>query len=56
VLTKIFIDISHNTQAIWHSNDIFEDKGEMSEKERKQAITATVNRLLFQFPPKKIQK
>jgi len=55
MLTKIFIDISHNNQAIWHGNDIFENKDEMPVKEKKQAITATVNRLLLNFPPQKIE-
>jgi len=52
IVTKIFIDISHKNEAIWHGTDIFEGKNDMSSQEKEQAITATVNRLLLNFPPK----
>jgi hypothetical protein len=56
IITKIFIDISHNGEAIWHGTDVYEGKGDMPFKEKEIAITATVNRLLANFPPKKIEK
>ncbi|KGJ95561.1 DUF4136 domain-containing protein [Colwellia psychrerythraea] len=56
IITKIFIDISHNGKAIWHGTDIFEGKGDMPFQEKELAITATVNRLLANFPPKKAQE
>ena len=54
IITKIFIDISHNDEAIWHGTDVFEGKGDMSFQEKELAITETVNRLLSNFPPKKV--
>ena len=56
IITKIFIDISHNGEAIWHGTDVYEGKGDMPFKEKELAITATVKRLLANFPPKKIEK
>lgn len=54
IMTKIFIDISHDGEAIWHGTDVFEGKGDMSFQDKALAITATVNRLLSNFPPKKV--
>lgn len=56
IMTKIFIDISHNGEAIWHGTDVFEGKGDMSFQDKELAITTTVNRLLANFPPKKAEK
>jgi len=56
IITKVFIDISHNGEAIWHGSDFFEGKGDMSFQDKELAITATVNRLLSNFPPKKVQE
>ncbi|TMM47496.1 DUF4136 domain-containing protein [Colwellia ponticola] len=53
IITKIFIDISHNNTAIWHGTDTYEGKGDMSYQDKEDAITTTVNRLLANFPPTK---
>ena len=56
IMTKIFIDISHEGEAIWHGTDVFEGKGDMSFQDKALAITATVDRLLSNFPPKKLHE
>ena len=56
IMTKIFIDISHEGEAIWHGTDVFEGKGDMSFQDKALVITATVDRLLSNFPPKKLQE
>jgi len=56
IMTKIFVDISHDGEAIWHGTDVYEGKGDMSFQEKELVITATVNRLLSNFPPKKVQE
>jgi hypothetical protein len=53
LITKIFIDISHNGKAIWHGTDTYESKGDMPAIEKEKAIAVTVERLLANFPPKK---
>jgi len=53
IITKIFIDISHNNEAIWHGTDTYESKENMSYQEKELLITDTVNRLLSNFPPVK---
>jgi hypothetical protein len=53
VITKIFIDISHNGKAVWHGTDIYEGEGDMPAMEKEKVIATTVSRLLAGFPPKK---
>ncbi|MBL4899934.1 MAG: DUF4136 domain-containing protein [Colwellia sp.] len=51
ILTKIIIDISDTKHAVWHGSDSYEASGHLSTEETDKAVTATVNRLLANFPP-----
>jgi hypothetical protein len=51
IMTKIVIDMSNAKQAIWHGSDSYETSGELSIEETNKAVTATVNKLLANFPP-----
>lgn len=50
-ITKIIIDISDENQAVWHGSDIFEASNEPTMEQTSQSVSATVNRLLANFPP-----
>ena len=51
IITKIFIDISHNNEAIWYGTDSYESENNMSAADKERVIAETVNRLLLNFPP-----
>lgn len=51
IMTKIVIDMSDATHAIWHGSDSYEASGNLTMEETDNAVTATVNRLLANFPP-----
>jgi hypothetical protein len=51
IMTKIVIDMSDAKHAIWHGIDSYEASGDLSMEETDNAVTATVNRLLANFPP-----
>ena len=51
VITKIIIDISDVNQAIWHGSDSYETSDDLTVDQTNQAVSATVNHLLANFPP-----
>jgi hypothetical protein len=51
IMTKIVIDMSDAKHVIWHGSDSYEASGDLSIEEKDNAVTATVNRLLANFPP-----
>lgn len=56
IVTKITIDMSDASQAIWHGSDSYESDADMSSEQIDRAVSATVNALLDQFPPEKIKE
>lgn len=53
IKTKIIIDMNNKSLAVWHGSDSYEASGNISTKEMDQAVMATVEGLLKNFPPKK---
>ncbi len=53
IITKIVIDISDANQAVWHGSDSYEADKEIALEQTNQAVSATVSRLLANFPPEK---
>lgn len=51
IITEIVIDISDAKHAIWHGSDSYEAMGDLSVEDTDKAVTATVDRLLANFPP-----
>jgi len=51
IITTIIIDISDESQAIWHGRDHYETSDDLTIKQTNQVVSATVNRLLTNFPP-----
>jgi len=56
IVTKIIIDMNDANQAVWHGSDSYEAEADLSMEQTNQAVNATVNSLLANFPPKKVQK
>lgn len=51
IITEIVIDMSDANHAVWHGSDSYEASGNISMEETDKAVTATVDRLLANFPP-----
>lgn len=51
IITKIVIDMNDAKHAIWHGSDSYEATDDLSVEDTDKAVTATVDRLLANFPP-----
>ena len=56
IVTKIIIDMNYANQAVWHGSDSYEAEAGLSMEQTNQAVNATVNSLLANFPPEKVKK
>ncbi len=54
IITKIVIDMRDANQAVWHGSDSYEAGKEVTLEQTNQAVSATVSRLLANFPPEKL--
>lgn len=56
IVTEIVIDMSDEYQSIWHGSDSYEAREDITVEQTNEAVNATVNSLLANFPPEKAQE